>query len=256
MMMLGINGLPLTNPSTRNHFFLLHDALNMVRIIFWIVCLNLTITSSKALVITGLPLPIPSDRNYFFLRYGVFYRARIMFGIAGLPVAIPSTMHHPQITLKRPGSCWVLLGFLRLFHSPGIVLSMAPRPCWLLLASILLFYPAGIISFSFCLSSQHGQSHWVLLASLRLFHQPGIFSLSYMVYSMGSGRYLVTLISFLIFHPPGIISFFYMDNSLSSIHQASSFLLTIFYNCFLNWRLICYPFHWILDKSLNTALFF
>ena len=116
IMMLGINGrLPLTNPSIRNHFFLLHDALNMVRIIFCIVCLNLTIPCTRKplflqsafhgarilLVITGLPLPIPSTRNHLFLLYGVFNRARIMFGIAGLPVDMPSTMNHLQITLNR-----------------------------------------------------------------------------------------------------------------------------------------------------------
>ena len=106
---------PPCYPSTRNHFFLLHDALNMVRIIFCIVCLNLTIPSTRKylflqsafhgarilLVITGLPLPIPSTRNHLFLLYGVFNRARIMFGIAGLPVAIPSTMNHHQITLNQ-----------------------------------------------------------------------------------------------------------------------------------------------------------
>ena len=45
-----------------------------------------------------------------------------------------------------------------------------------------------------------------------------------------------------------------MDNALSSIQQAASFSLTIFYHWFLNWRLIFYPFHCDLDRSLNTAL--
>ena len=59
---------------------------------------------------------------------------------------------------------------------------------------------------------------------------------------------------FLNFPSPGIISFFYMDNALSSNRQADFFSLTIFYHWFLSWRLIFYPFHWTLDRSLNTFL--
>ena len=53
---------------------------------------------------------------------------------------------------------------------------------------------------------------------------------------------------------PGIISFLDMDNAFSSIQQAASISLNIFYHLSLNWRLIFYPFHWNFDRSLNTAL--
>ena len=45
-----------------------------------------------------------------------------------------------------------------------------------------------------------------------------------------------------------------MDNALSFMQQAISFPLTIFYHWFLNGRLIFFPFHWNLERSLNTAL--
>ena len=89
---VGICGLPLTIPLTRNNFFLFQAALNRARIIFFIICLNLTITSTRKqpfllsafhkarilLVITSLPLHISSTRNNLLLLYDVFNWARMI----------------------------------------------------------------------------------------------------------------------------------------------------------------------------------
>ena len=54
-----------------------------------------------------------------------------------------------------------------------------------------------------------------------------------------------------LLHPPGIISSFYMVNTVYSNQQASSFSLTIWYHCFLNFRLI--SFHLALDLYLQEG---
>ena len=158
---------------------------------------------------------------------------------------------------------------------------MAPRPCWLLLASLLLFHPSGIISFS-C-----NALNWPRIIF-------GVTSVLLTIPSTRNHIFLILLILSTRSIPLGVVSLpptipstrnlFFLPHGTSngiriifcdadflfnfsspsnhlfllhaSIQQASSFSLTIFYNCFLNWRLISYPFHWNLDRSHNTALYF
>ena len=123
--------LCLFHPSTSKHFFLPQGALNMVRILFCIVCLNLIIPSAMKhlflqsvfyrarilLVIIGLPLPISFTRNLLFLLYSVFNRARLMLSIAGL--------HGYSVNV---GYCLPSTDY-SINQEPFV--SMAPRSYWL-----------------------------------------------------------------------------------------------------------------------------
>ena len=140
--MLGIGGLPLTNPFTMYHCFLLQGTLNRVRIILYIVSLNLT---------------LPSSTKHFFLKG---------------PSTEPGSNWLLVTSLCAEGSC--------LFHPPGIFSfsSMAPSTGpglgLILLDSLWLFYQPWIIScFTRALWIGPG-SCWLLLEFPWLFHSPWI----------------------------------------------------------------------------------
>ena len=158
-----------------NHPLGIISFFSMVSIIFCIVCLNLTIPSTRKhlflksafhrarilLVITGLPLPIPSTRNHLFLLYGVFNRDRIMFGIAVLPAAIPSPMNHHQSTLNRAR---IMLGIA---CPPLTIIFTRNHSCLYHLDHVGYCWP-----LSYCFIHQES---YLSLAT-------GIFSFSYMAY--------------------------------------------------------------------------
>ena len=147
MVMLGVAGLPLTIPSNRNNFCLLHEALSWARIIFGI---------------TDALLNISSTRNYLYIFYGAFNMAMITLGVVGFSLTVSSSrnLFFPSMEcLTGSGSYWTMLTSLWLlllhghfsFLHPAGSSSFPNHPLSLILA--LETHPSS-------LSLEQGQKPW------------------------------------------------------------------------------------------------
>ena len=171
--------------------------------------------------IAGLPPNVLSIRKYLFLLQHILNRALVLLDVIAMRRSADLLL---AITSNRNQLCTLHDAF----NWPRIMFVLVPF--W-------LFHPPRIISLSFSSSSQHSQNHiWCCFSSN--------------LCSTESGWYYVMLTFFKIFHPPGITSLFYMVIEISSIQQAASFTLTIFYQWFVIWRLI-YIGTW--KGSLNSV---
>ena len=155
-----ITALPLLISSTRNHLFLLYGVFNRDKIIFGTAGLNVGILSTM---------------NHHLLHQSTLNRARIMSGFAGLPLTIPFTRNHSCLWHQdHVGYCWP--PSLCFIHQESCLSSSwcfaHPGSYWLLLASLCLFHPQGIISFSSRVSSTGPGLFLVLLASMWVFYPP------------------------------------------------------------------------------------
>ena len=111
------------------------------------------------------------------------------------------------------------------------------------------FYSPGIIIISFMAPVTGPWWQCVLLASQWLIHSLGI--LSFPPWCIKQGQCHIGWCW--LFHPPGITTWFWMHTFLSSIQVEAFPSDDILYHWFWSQRLVL-PFHWNMDKSLDTAL--